>query len=449
MKLKHILLSILCLGMFSTAEAQLLKKLKRKAERAVERTILKKTDEVVTEKTEQAIDSITTPKSKKDKKGNKESTKVKKQEPIVKPTTSQEQLADLHLQNSVQPYETTLGGSVTFTIAVSNKGPAIANQVTALVKFPSSYAINNVTATQGNYNKTTGVWEIGEMKPWSREVLTIMVTVLNTSNLMTLAEITNSSVKDPDSKPNNGVDTNSNGLVIDDKEDEDDGDGQDVKISEVVSDSTSDNPGLDVKMVMEHKKDKIISYLDFDTMAMRMEYHSKGKNPGPVYWDKDGYIYSGEKGNYYKIPFEEVKNLGKNIGGMFSKPGKEMGMTLPKVNGKEVPLEWPSEPIMYNGYELRVYINKYPMMEWIFVYHPKIFKGADNVSESTENCRGNAGCTKFTATSGDGIGSTILFDSEDRLAEITNPNGASIIYTYEPCTVTLPDAQSFNFKFKN
>ena len=59
MKLKYTLIFITFMGFCPTSEAQLLKRLKKKAEQAVERTILKKTDEVVTEKTENTIDSIT------------------------------------------------------------------------------------------------------------------------------------------------------------------------------------------------------------------------------------------------------------------------------------------------------------------------------------------------------------------------------------------------------
>jgi hypothetical protein len=47
MKTKHILLTLLCMTIVNTAEAQLLKKLKKKAENAVERTVLKKKDEIV------------------------------------------------------------------------------------------------------------------------------------------------------------------------------------------------------------------------------------------------------------------------------------------------------------------------------------------------------------------------------------------------------------------
>ena len=59
MKAKYFLLAILCLNIVNTSEAQFLKKLKKKAQNAAERSILKKTDEIVTEKTEKTIDDVT------------------------------------------------------------------------------------------------------------------------------------------------------------------------------------------------------------------------------------------------------------------------------------------------------------------------------------------------------------------------------------------------------
>lgn len=66
MKARHIIIIILSFSVFSNAEAQLLKKLKKRAEQAAERTILNKTDEVVSKKTEKTIDDATTKKDKKE-----------------------------------------------------------------------------------------------------------------------------------------------------------------------------------------------------------------------------------------------------------------------------------------------------------------------------------------------------------------------------------------------
>ncbi|WP_242087363.1 DUF4412 domain-containing protein [Aestuariivivens sediminis] len=58
MRTKYIFLSIFLLALCQTTEAQFLKKLKKKAEQAAERTVLKKTDELVTHKTEKTIDDV-------------------------------------------------------------------------------------------------------------------------------------------------------------------------------------------------------------------------------------------------------------------------------------------------------------------------------------------------------------------------------------------------------
>ena len=58
MKTKILLLAIFSLAICHTTEAQFLKKLKKTAERAAERTVLKKTDQIVTDKTDKTIDDV-------------------------------------------------------------------------------------------------------------------------------------------------------------------------------------------------------------------------------------------------------------------------------------------------------------------------------------------------------------------------------------------------------
>lgn len=66
MKTKHILTALLCIIFASNVDAQILKKLRKKAEQAAERALLKKTDEIVTKKTEKTIDDATSKKDKND-----------------------------------------------------------------------------------------------------------------------------------------------------------------------------------------------------------------------------------------------------------------------------------------------------------------------------------------------------------------------------------------------
>lgn len=73
MNAKHIFLTIFCLAICQIGEAQILKKLSKKAEQAIERTVLKKTDEVVTETTEKTIDGVTNGENKNADTGNSNS----------------------------------------------------------------------------------------------------------------------------------------------------------------------------------------------------------------------------------------------------------------------------------------------------------------------------------------------------------------------------------------
>lgn len=70
MKTKCILLFGFCLAFSYNSQAQILKKLKKKAEQAVERTILRKTDEEVSKTTEKTIDGVTGKNDNKDSKSD-------------------------------------------------------------------------------------------------------------------------------------------------------------------------------------------------------------------------------------------------------------------------------------------------------------------------------------------------------------------------------------------
>lgn len=76
MKTKLIFITCAFLLCGINAEAQLLKKLKKRAEQAAERTILNKTDEVVSKKTEKTIDDATSKKEKSDKKEDEDTSEL-------------------------------------------------------------------------------------------------------------------------------------------------------------------------------------------------------------------------------------------------------------------------------------------------------------------------------------------------------------------------------------
>lgn len=147
MKTKSILILFLCLFMAGNAEAQLLKKLKKKAEQAVERTILKKTDEVVTEKTENAIDSITKKGEKKDKKNNKKDKKTQE-------TTSDDEKAGgiLDILLSQTPKDVDGGKENSDISSMGEPTPAPPDNN---VKLPNSYQFAYQATIQVKSNQGT------------------------------------------------------------------------------------------------------------------------------------------------------------------------------------------------------------------------------------------------------------------------------------------------------
>src|SRR5690606_41988021 len=66
---------------------------------------------------------------------------------------------------------------------------------------------NNFTATTGTYNSTTGLWTVGTLTTGQSVSLQIIATVNTSGNYENIAEVTASDLPDPDSTPNNAVDT--------------------------------------------------------------------------------------------------------------------------------------------------------------------------------------------------------------------------------------------------
>lgn len=121
--------------------------------------------------------------------------------------TPTNQAANLSLTKTVNNPTPLVGAVVTFEIVVTNSGPqnVTAAEVTDLL--PSGYTYNNFTATKGTYDKTTGKWNIGSLLNGDSQTLQLTATVNPTGNYINIAEVTSSSLPDPNSTPNNGVPT--------------------------------------------------------------------------------------------------------------------------------------------------------------------------------------------------------------------------------------------------
>jgi uncharacterized repeat protein (TIGR01451 family) len=112
-------------------------------------------------------------------------------------------LADLSLTKSVDNSTPAIGQQVTFTVTVSNAGPADATGVAVTDLLPPGLSLVSATPSQGSYDSGTGVWTVVTLLNGASATLTITATVTSAGTKINTAEVTASDLFDPDSAVNN------------------------------------------------------------------------------------------------------------------------------------------------------------------------------------------------------------------------------------------------------
>jgi LPXTG-site transpeptidase (sortase) family protein len=115
------------------------------------------------------------------------------------------QAADLSLTKQASNSSPSAGSNINFTLSVTNAGPDPATGVEVTDHLPSGFTYVSSSATQGTYDNTTGIWTIGDLAVNQTVTLTMTVTVNASGSYINMAQISASSLIDPDSTPNNGV----------------------------------------------------------------------------------------------------------------------------------------------------------------------------------------------------------------------------------------------------
>ena len=85
--------------------------------------------------------------------------------------------ADLKIEKSSSNSNPMCGNNITFTIKVTNQGPADASAVQVNDVLPGGLAYQASSTTQGSYDQNTGYWNVGDLSNGSSAVLTITVKV--------------------------------------------------------------------------------------------------------------------------------------------------------------------------------------------------------------------------------------------------------------------------------
>ncbi len=111
---------------------------------------------------------------------------------------------DLELSMTATPMEYTVFSNTVFTLTLTNNGTDNATGVTVYAPFPSGLAFTSATATQGNYEVWTSLWNIGTLGSGETVTLDLSLFVLNVNTDLTIfAEVETANETDIDSAPAN------------------------------------------------------------------------------------------------------------------------------------------------------------------------------------------------------------------------------------------------------
>ena len=98
--------------------------------------------------------------------------------------------ADIQVTQTVSNQTPLFGNNVNFTVTVKNNGPDTASGVKITDLLPDGLKLLSYTVSQGTYNSTTGIWDIGNLNVNGTSVLTLVVQALQNGNITNVANKT-------------------------------------------------------------------------------------------------------------------------------------------------------------------------------------------------------------------------------------------------------------------
>ncbi len=123
-------------------------------------------------------------------------------------------VADLAVTKTVIPASPNVGTNVTFSISVTNNGPAAAPNVVARDILPTGLDLVSATPSRGTINPANGVWTIGNMPSGDVVTLTIVATAVEAGPMLNVFGANSPDVIDPN-LDNNTVEVPLNAQLAD------------------------------------------------------------------------------------------------------------------------------------------------------------------------------------------------------------------------------------------
>ena len=113
-------------------------------------------------------------------------------------------VADLEIVKIVSDKNPKFGEEITWTITVTNNGPSDAKDVTVTDKLPAGLIFKD---SNGTYDKTTGIWTVGDLANGKSASLVITTTVNITNATITNVAVVNSTTPDNNTENNKANNT--------------------------------------------------------------------------------------------------------------------------------------------------------------------------------------------------------------------------------------------------
>ena len=122
--------------------------------------------------------------------------------------------ADIAVEKTADPRTVSAGGTVTYSITATNRGPSDATGVVVSDVLPAEVTLTSATPSQGSYDASTGTWTVGDLALGASATLTITATVNVQGQLRNTATKTGGNEFDPDTS-NDSAGTVLNAIVAD------------------------------------------------------------------------------------------------------------------------------------------------------------------------------------------------------------------------------------------
>jgi len=121
------------------------------------------------------------------------------------------QVADVSLIKTVDNPTPSIGTEVTWTVTVTNDGPAAATNVVVVDELPEGLVVTGTDASQGAVDGLT--WTVGDLAVGASATLDITTLVEGSDVIINVASVTEMDQFDVDSEPGNPADTDDDGLI--------------------------------------------------------------------------------------------------------------------------------------------------------------------------------------------------------------------------------------------